>query len=475
MRRRNQPSLGRRLHKWEHHRHPLAATWMKVLKGRDAKRPWRIMTLSDIVTGIFLHSGHSGWDLDTPKGRYSQSPSQVRTSFKKEFGSVYEGPFVSAMYLYSICYCYCRFASPFPCLAINHFGPKPVQPLLLAFVPHQPAFRAHTRCGFRVGREELRCHFGSVRCRCDFARKSYAKCCELWGVDKQIEHFGLLAVFEVCLPKKDPWTALIWSASLPWSVRGSGSHRQSLPSSDALPCCPTMLSLHVFFPYSSRYHILGDLRNGKTEWSAPGTDCRPQDTTGSGCGSVGSTTPSPTNSRPETRFGAGMMPQSDLLRASLFQSLSYDQLHVSATNCYDVARSKLVAVCCCAVTSVLLGHVGMNACLCSSQKPKNFAASQDITGLWAASWSEVTVNFIAEPQSVDLRHDVFWEVKPCQAIRSNRSTLFTFGCSQLEVSVPDDRCYLFRWRQAADARHWWILMNWFVLVFYIGQIDANCI
>ena len=99
MRRRNQPSLGRRLHKWEHHRHPLAATWMKVLKGRDAKRPWRIMTLSDIVTGIFLHSGHSGWDLDTPKGRYSQSPSQVRTSFKKEFGSVYEGPFFSAMYL----------------------------------------------------------------------------------------------------------------------------------------------------------------------------------------------------------------------------------------------------------------------------------------------------------------------------------------------------------------------------------------
>lgn len=232
--------------------------------------------------------------------------------------------------------CYCRFASPFPCLAINQFGPKPVQPLLLAFVPHQPAFRAHTRCGFRVGREELRCHFGSVRCRCDFARKSYAKCCELCGVDKQIEHFGLLAVFEVCLPKKDPWTALIWSASLPWSVRGSGSHRQSLPSSDALPCCPTMLSLHVFFPYSSRYHILGDLRNGKTEWSAPGTDCRPQDTTGSGCGSVGSTTPSPaTNSRPETRFGAGMMPQSDLLRASLFQSLSYDQLHVSATMWQD--------------------------------------------------------------------------------------------------------------------------------------------
>jgi hypothetical protein len=83
------------------------------------------------------------------------------------------------------------------------------------------------------------------------------------------------------------------------------------------------------------------------------------------------------------------------------------QLRSAACQCYDVARSKLVAVCCCAVTSVLLGHVGMNACLCSSQKPKNFAASQDITGLWAASWSEVNVNFIAEPQSVDLRHDVF--------------------------------------------------------------------
>lgn len=72
---------------------------------------------------------------------------------------------------------------------------------------------------------------------------------------KKIEHLRLLAVFEVCHPQKDRWTALIWRASLPSNVRGSGSHRETAIVDQMLPY---VVPCFVPFVPAFFFHILPD-------------------------------------------------------------------------------------------------------------------------------------------------------------------------------------------------------------------------